>query len=153
MSAVKSNLSIDVFEKDGSGIPLPSRGMYWSVSHKPNFVAGVVSEKPVGIDLEQIKEVSHALFERILDPEEQSHFQGQDPGIVFFRAFTAKEAVLKITGIGIRGLSNARIKSVADDTNLQVQYSGQSYWVESYCFDGTLTSLAKGHCDVQWSLE
>jgi 4'-phosphopantetheinyl transferase len=152
MSAERSNLSIDFFEKDGSGIPLPSRGIYWSVSHKPGFVAGVVSDKRVGIDLEEIKDVSHALFRRILDSDEQSLFQGQDPGIVFFRAFTAKEAVLKITNIGIRGLSKTRITSVVDDTNMQVQYSGQNYWIENFYFDGALASVTKDHCDVQWNL-
>ena len=152
VSSLKSNLYMNIFEKDGSGIPVPSNGICWSVSHKPDFVAGVVSKEKVGIDLEQIKDVSDALFERIIDPDEERHFRRQDKQMIFFRAFTAKEAVLKKTTDGIRGLSKAKIKMVIDDENLVVQYSGEKHWVENFYFDGYLASVTKNHLDVHWTL-
>ena len=151
-SSVKSKLFTDMFEKDASGVPLPSNNIFWSISHKPDFVAGVVSTKKIGIDIEQIKDVSDAVFKRVVDAKERACFIGQDKTIVFFRAFTAKEAVLKKTGHGIKGLSKAKIKMVVDDKNLVVQYLDKNYLVENFYFDGYLASITKDEVGVQWTI-
>ncbi|MBU1343463.1 MAG: 4'-phosphopantetheinyl transferase superfamily protein [Proteobacteria bacterium] len=151
-SAAKSTYEVTAFEKDALGVPKPSNGICWSVSHKPDFVAGVVSKQKVGIDLEKVKTVSDALFERIVDPDEGVQFKDQDRQIVFFRVFTAKEAVLKKTSDGIKGLSKVKIKTVVDDKNLIVQYLDKKYLVENFYFDGYLASVTKDDFDVQWTL-
>lgn len=151
-SALEANLDVDQFEKDAAGVPLPSNGCFWSISHKPDVVAGIVSKESVGIDIEQIKEVSDALFKRIVDPEEWRHFVNPEKQLVFFRAFTAKEAVLKKTGDGIKGLSKAKVEKVVDDENLVVRYLNRKYWVENFYFDGYLASVTKDHSCVQWML-
>ncbi|MCD4718583.1 MAG: 4'-phosphopantetheinyl transferase superfamily protein [Desulfobacula sp.] len=151
-SSLKSKLYLDIFEKDALGVPLSSNGICWSVSHKLDFVAGVVSTEKIGVDLERIKDFSHALFDRIIDPEEELYFGNQDKHTVFFRAFTAKEAVLKKTAVGIRGLSKAKIKTVIDDKNLVVHYLDKKYLVESFYFDGYLASVTKDHFDIQWTI-
>jgi len=152
-SAIKSNLSVDSFEKDTLGVPIPSNGIFWSVSHKLDFMAGVVSTIKIGIDIEQVKDVSDALFKRIIDPEERALFGSQDNGNIFFRAFTAKEAVVKNTTDGIKGLSKVKIKTVVDDKNLIVQCLDQKYLVESFYLDGYLATITKDDFDVQWALE
>jgi len=152
-SGMKSKLYLDIFKKDALGVPLPSDGIYWSITHKPDFVAGVVSKGKIGIDLEQIKDVSDAVFKRIVDPEEKALFMGQDRSLIFFRTFTAKEAVLKRTGQGIQGLSKVKIKSVVNDTNLKVQYSNKQYLVENFFFDGYLAAVTKDNVDVQWIIK
>ena len=152
VSGLKSKLYVDIFEKDASGVPLASNGIYWSVSHKLDFVAGVVSKEKIGIDLERIKDVSAALFKRIVDPDERVQFKNQDKYIVFFRTFTAKEAVLKITSVGIKGLSKVKIKTVIDDKNLIVQYLDKKYLVENFYFDGYLAAVTKDHFDIQWMI-
>ncbi|NOX33513.1 MAG: 4'-phosphopantetheinyl transferase superfamily protein [Deltaproteobacteria bacterium] len=152
-SSGRSKLFVEKFEKDGSGVPLSSKGVFWSVTHKPGFVGGVVSQERIGIDLERIKNISKALFNRIIDPDERSLFRGQDKDICFFRAFTAKEAVLKKTSQGIKGLSKVKIKTVVDDKNLIVRYSDKKYLVENFYFAGYLASVTKDHFNVQWTLE
>jgi 4'-phosphopantetheinyl transferase len=151
-SASKSNLDFKEFKKDAEGAPAPSNNIYWSVSHKPDFVAGVVSKHAIGIDVEKIKNISKALFERILDPDEICKFKNQDKQIVFFRAFTAKESVLKKTMVGIKGLSKVKIKTIVDDKNMIVRYLDKDYLVENFYFDGYLASVTKDHFDVQWTL-
>jgi 4'-phosphopantetheinyl transferase len=151
-SGLKSRLYVDRFEKDDIGIPRPSNGVYWSVSHKLDFVAGVVSTKNIGIDLEQIKCVSDSLFKRIVDSHEESHFRHQDKGIVFFRAFTTKEAVLKKTTHGLKGLAKVKIINIIDDKNLVAQYADKKYLVENFYFDGYLASVTKDDNDVQWTI-
>lgn len=151
-SSVISGCYVDVFEKDGLGIPKPSNNVFWSVSHKPGFVAGIVSNEEVGIDLELIKDVSSALFDRVVDPGENSLFKNKDKNLIFFRTFTAKEAVLKKTGDGIKGLSGAKVIKVVDDTNLIVEYLDNKYLIENFYFDRYLASVTKDQSDVQWAI-
>ena len=150
-SALKSKLDVERFETDESGAPLPSNGIFWSLSHKPEVVAGVVSRQRVGIDIEKLKSVSDALFKRIVDQTESSYFMNPDKIYVFFRVFTAKEAVLKKTGIGIKGLSKAKIVSVPDDHHLIVHYLDKKYRIENFYFDGYLASVTKDNLDIEWS--
>ncbi|CCK79354.1 4'-phosphopantetheinyl transferase family protein [Desulfobacula toluolica] len=152
-SALKSTFLIDRFIKDDLGVPEPSNGCFWSVSHKPDFVAGVVSIEKIGIDVEQIKDVSEALFKKIVDPDEAGCFRGQDKKIIFFRVFTAKEAVLKKTTDGLKGMSKVKIKKVHDDNNIILEYLNTNYLVENFYFDGYLASVTKDRFDVQWALE
>ncbi len=149
-SALKSNLAVKAFETDESGAPLPSNGVFWSLSHKPEIVAGVASTKEVGIDIEKLKPVSAAVFTRIVDETEAVYFPVRDRILVFFRVFTAKEAVLKKIGIGMRGLSKVKIHGVLDDTTLLVRYRDKNYPVEHFYFDGYLASVTKDKVDIEW---
>lgn len=149
-SALKSNLAVKIFETDESGVPLPSNSVFWSLSHKPDYVAGVASTKGVGIDIEMLKPVSEALFRKIVDETEALFFPDQDRMFVFFRVFTAKEAVLKKTGVGMRGLSKAKIHEVWDDRNLLIRYLDKKYPVEHFYFDGYLASVTKENLDIEW---
>jgi len=150
-SAIKSNLDVKGFETDAAGAPLPSNGIFWSLSHKPDYVAGVVSMQRVGIDIEQPKPVSDSVFTRVVDSYEFLHFTNQDKTLVFFRVFTAKEAVLKQTGVGFKGLSKAKIHEVLDDHHLTVKFLDKKYRVENFYFDGCLASVTKGNVDIEWS--
>ncbi len=151
VSALKSKLDAARLENDESGAPLPSNGIFWSLSHKPEVVAGVVSKQNVGIDIEQLKNISETMFKRIVDQTEYLHFMRQDKMLVFFRVFTAKEAVLKKTAVGIKGLSKVKIDMVLDNNNLIVQYLDKKYQVENFYFDGYLASVTKDNLDVEWS--
>ncbi len=152
-SAVESNLSISNFRKDEKGVPKPVGGVFWSISHKEEMVAGVVSTGCVGIDIEKIKTVSNGLFGRVLDQDEVKVLGNFDSEMAFFRAFTAKEAVLKKTGIGIRGLSKTKIIDVLDEATLVVGYSGKKYRVENFYFDGYLAAVTKNKFNIKWIIE
>jgi 4'-phosphopantetheinyl transferase len=151
-SALKSKSSADQFETDAQGVPMPINGRFWSVSHKSEFVAGVISKEPVGIDIEKVKPVSDSLFNRIVDEEELKCFTDEDRQVMFFRTFTAKEAVLKKTSIGIKGLSNVKVKSVLDETNLLIEFNNQKYFIENFYFESYLASITKEKSDILWTL-
>ncbi len=151
-SAMKSSLGSVKFEKDVSGAPIPANGVFWSISHKPEVVAGVVSAARIGIDIEQVKPVSNRLISRILDSKERRLLNHVEKSMAFFQAFTAKEAVLKKTGVGIKGLAECKIIKVLNDNNLLVEYLSQKYFVENFYFDGYLASVTKNDCDVQWTV-
>ncbi len=160
-SSELSGFPVMVFEKEEhSGAPKPAGGIYWSVSHKPGAVGGVVSKRHVGIDIEKIKTVSSALYKKIVTPEEQLLFFSSSgpPGahspdaVIFFRVFTAKEAVLKKIGIGIKGLSRAKVVRVTGTTGLIVQYQERKYPVEHFYIDDYIASVTKDLFDVQWTI-
>lgn len=146
-----------MFEKDLSGIPKPYNGIHWSITHKPDYVAGVVSNEPVGIDIERIKPVSDTMFKKLVHDDEKMQFDclGNhiNENILFFRLFTAKESVLKKTGIGIKGLSRIKICSVIDKTHLIVKFEGENYLVEHFYLDDHIVSVTKDLFDVRWKIE
>lgn len=122
------------------------------MTHKIDFVGGMVSTKPAGIDIELIKEVPGSLFKRIIDAGERRVFDHYDSRTAFFRAFTSKEAVLKTTGEGIKGLSKARIIKVMDKNNLIVDYHKKKYWVENFYFENYLASVVSDRIKVEWTI-
>lgn len=76
-----------VFCLDPSGRPLPHEGWYWSYSHNKRGVAGVVSTRPVGVDVEA----------------------DRGPTVIGDTlAWVQAEASLKHLGYGIRRLSHVR---------------------------------------------
>ncbi len=70
LSAEKSRVRLGELLKDERGAPCPVWGNYWSLSHKPKYVAAVVSEDKVGIDIEEMKPRAESLFSRVASDEE-----------------------------------------------------------------------------------
>ena len=77
----------------------------------------------------------------------------EDPQTLFFRYWTAKEAVLKAAGVGISGLSQCRVTAVPDESHLHLEYEGVDYLVEHFFFDGHVATVVKNRFQVKWSLE
>lgn len=150
-SAQKSGLILENPAKDTDGVPLPDNGVYWSVSHKQAYVAGVVSTAPVAIDIEKIRPCSEALFNRIADKIEWNLAE-DDPTTNFFRFWTAKETVLKATGDGIRGLSRCRIAEIIDNTQLIVSYDSREWVIEHHFFDQHIAAVVQDGRSVEWTV-
>jgi len=150
ISGQRSGFYPDLLLKGKSGEPLPCGGVHWSISHKPDFVAGVVSLEHVGIDIERLKPVTQGVFEKILTLEESACFENRDPVDVFFRAFTAKEALLKLRGVGLSGLSGVKVVGAPEAKLTLVQYQGDVSTVEHFWVDGHICSVVRGEADVVW---
>lgn len=149
VSAQKSGVRLDHLPKDNKGAPLPVNGIYWSLSHKIDFVAGVAAPFPVGIDIEKIKPPSDRLYAKIADPAEWQLTDGERLDS-FFRFWTAKEAVLKAVGKGIAGLSRCRVQKVVDDDLILVSYDDQVWDVAHFRFEDHLVSVTKNHFRICW---
>ncbi|WP_232366998.1 4'-phosphopantetheinyl transferase family protein [Desulfocicer vacuolatum] len=150
-SARRAGVVMGTFPKGDQGQPLPWGGVHWSLSHKPCHVAGVVSRRPVGIDIEEIKPVAPGLFRRICSKGETRLFHDVLREIVFFRCFTAKEAVLKLHGIGLIGLKDVSVVSVDGPLHLKLSYKGVVTRVEHFMSDGHVASIAGGQSHVVWT--
>ena len=76
--------------------------IHFNLSHCREAAACYVSRRPVGIDIEAVRQVSPSLVSYTMNDEEQQLIAGsQQPDVEFMRLWTRKEALLKMTGHGI----------------------------------------------------
>ena len=77
-------------------------GIDFSISHCKNAIAVVLSDRPVGVDVESFRHAEEPLLKRTMNPEEQAEVRNAaDPAEAFTRLWTRKEALLKLRGTGL----------------------------------------------------
>ena len=153
-SADKSGIPAGEWHKNADGIPLPFEGTFWSISHKNQFVAGVVAPAPIGIDIERIRDLSQGLFRKTaLDCEWALAETGERSLMTFYRFWTSKEAVLKATGIGIKDLLKCQVRRLIDDRHLSIHYEGKDWLIEHFFFDRHIASIVQNDYRIDWVVE
>ena len=76
--------------------------IHFNLSHCKEAVACVVGERPVGIDVESVREYKESLARYTMnDAELQQILTAAEPARAFIRLWTMKEAQLKLIGTGI----------------------------------------------------
>ena len=77
----------------------------FSVTHTPRHVFCAISEKPIGIDAEEMdREINPKLAEKILSPSEMIRYEAAaDKRAALLRLWVLKEAAAKLSGEGLRG--------------------------------------------------
>jgi len=151
ISSAKSGVSLGCLTKNEDGAPVPFEGNFWSVSHKTEYVGGVIAQTETGIDIEKIKPCSKALCNKIAGPEEWA-LSDSEREHLFFRFWTAKEAVLKAAGTGISGLSGCRIEKISGDDSLIVNYKDKIWEIRHYFFGRHIASVVTNGFDVEWTV-
>jgi len=151
-SARDSGMVLGDLEKNDAGAPLPSNGVHWSLTHKESYVAAVTSPVPIGIDIEKDRPCSEGLYQRIAGPAEWK-LASQMTQRLFFRYWTAKEAVLKAVGQGMVGLSRCHIAKILDDTRMELTYDG-SLWRVAQCWVARdhIVTVTVDDADIEWHL-
>lgn len=130
LSAGQFGVDIGVLKKNDNGAPLPSNGLYWSLSHCSTCVAAVAAPAPIGIDVEKITPFRPELVSEIADEAEWA-LVGELTPLLFFSYWTAKETVLKATGVGLAGLAQCRVTGISE-SGASVQYRDRSWQVLFY---------------------
>ena len=93
-----------VFEYNEHGKPaiVGHPEIYFNLSHCKEAAACVISDAPVGIDVESIRSYKDSLVHYTMNDEEQLRIQrAVNPAAEFIRLWTMKEAALKLIGTGI----------------------------------------------------
>ena len=145
-----SSVRLGPLEKDDRGAPRPFNGVHWSLSHKEAYVAAVTAPHAIGIDIEKIKPVNPALYQRLADDQEWA-LAPDITRVLFFRYWTAKEAVLKAVGLGFAALSHCRIQAIVDAQRLVLTFKDSNWTVVQYW--GTrdhVVAVTADHVDIQW---
>ena len=103
-----------VFEYGEHGKPsiVGHPDIYFNMSHCKEAAICVLSDKPVGVDIESIRRYSESLARYTMNDEELALIEkAERRDVEFIRLWTLKEAVLKHSGEGIRN----DMKHVLDD--------------------------------------
>lgn len=150
LSAERSRVPIGKLAQDERKAPLPFDGNYWSITHKTEYVGGVIAPSPIGIDIEKICSRTKSLFKKTATETEWA--LADMTFKTFFRYWTGKEAVLKAAGIGLKALSQCRVIQVPDVKHLDIEYDAKTYSIEHHYFDDHIASIVKNKFQINWTI-
>lgn len=106
--------------------------IHFNISHCSEAVACVVSNRPVGIDVETVKERKDGVVRYTMNDEEVAQIEASaNPDIAFTSLWTRKEALMKMRGSGITN----DIKEVlrGNDMEITTEVSRNRKYVLSVC--------------------
>ena len=89
---------------------------HFSISHTHRHAFCALSERPVGIDAEELdRNINLRLAEKILSPGEKAQFDGaEDKRTALLTFWVLKEAAAKLSGEGLKGYPNHTDFSLGD---------------------------------------
>ena len=123
-----------VFEYNEHGKPMivGHPEIFFNLSHCKEAAICVVSDQPVGVDVESVRSFNENLVRYTMNEAEVKEIESaEDQAVAFIRLWTMKESALKLIGTGI---SN-ELKQVLQQKNLQFQtfVDTQRRFVYSIC--------------------
>ena len=106
--------------------------IHFNFSHSGNIALCAIDNQPVGADIEMPRKITPSLILYTMNEEERTIIESASDQIMTFLSFwTKKEAVLKLTGEGIR----SNLKTVLENNEL--------YQIETIKTDKYVYSIAK----------
>ena len=124
-----------VFEYGEHGKPFIAGhpDIHFNMSHCREAVVCVVSDRPVGIDVESIREYSDSLARYTMNDEELAAINAApSPAVAFIRLWTMKEALLKRSGEGIGGSDIKQVLNGCHPHITTIEHPAQRY-IYSVC--------------------
>ena len=123
-----------VFEYNEHGKPsiVGHPEIFFNLSHCKEAAICVVSDQPVGVDVEGIREYKESLVNYTMNDEEIAQIKSaENPASTFIRLWTMKEATTKLIGTGI---SND-MKTVLDTTKYKYTTVDRQRYIYTVCED------------------
>lgn len=91
------------YSEEGKPFLLGQPDVHFSFSHSGNVALCALCDQPVGADVEVPRKISPSLITYTMNDDEQAQINASpDPMMQFLFFWTRKEALLKLTGEGIR---------------------------------------------------
>ena len=104
--------------------------IFFNLSHCKEAAICVVSDQPVGVDVEGIREYKESLVNYTMNDEEIAQIKtAENPAAAFIRLWTMKEATTKLIGTGI---SND-MKPVIDPTKYKYTTVDRQRYIYTIC--------------------
>ncbi len=110
----ESNTDLTVARTEHGKPYFASLPLSFSLTHAGGLSAAAICDKPMGIDLEFIREYKNAdrISARFFTPDEQKEFRcAETSEKAFFTVWTKKEALAKLDGRGLSVLSSLNTKN------------------------------------------
>lgn len=101
---IKEQLNCDVLYLE-NGKPYTEK-QHVSISHSGENVLVGISAKEIGVDIEVIKPFDKRLIKRYFSKDEEDFIKNDSD---FFKIWTVKEAFLKLTGEGLKGITKQNV--------------------------------------------
>ena len=121
-----------IFEYNEHGKPsiMGHPEIHFNLSHCKEAVVCAVSNQPIGIDVESIREYKENLVNYTMNDEEINQINSSDnPAAAFIRLWTMKEATTKLIGTGI----SDDLKSVIDTTRYKYTTVRRRQYIYTVC--------------------
>ena len=96
-STILKNKFVKEYHVDDKGKPVANH-IYFNVSHSKGIVALAMDAKPIGLDIELIREADEDLKRYISSDEEYKYIKDDKS---FFEVWTSKESLTKCVGVGL----------------------------------------------------
>ena len=97
-----TELPVFEFGEHGKPFIVGHPDIHFNFSHCSEAVICAVSDQPVGVDVESIREYKESLARYTMNDQELEQIaRAERPDVEFIRLWTMKEAVLKLSGRGI----------------------------------------------------
>ena len=99
--------------------------IHFSVSHTPGAIVLVMSDRPVGVDIEHPRPIDERLVAHLFTTDEQRHLNlADDRERAFLEVWTKKEAIVKRSGEGARRPFGS-FSALAEPVD--------TFWRDGYC--------------------
>ncbi len=122
-------------------------GIYFNLSHSDEMVLCVVSDRPVGCDIEKITAAPMEIAEHFFSHKERAYISASNSVTEsdrrFFKLWTIKESYMKMTGEGM-SLSPIRIEADPEDNSIRRDGVLVSCRLSVSVFDGYATAVCTG---------
>ena len=121
-----------IFEYNEHGKPsiVSHPEIHFNLSHCKEAAICVVSDQPIGVDVESIREYKESLVHYTMNDEEIHEIESsEDSASAFIRLWTMKEATTKLIGTGI---SND-MKTVIDTTRYKYTTVERQQYIYTVC--------------------
>ena len=100
-----TNLSINQIDfavnKYGKPFVVGKSRIQFNISHAGHYIACVIADEPVGIDIELIKQFDMKIAERFFTPDETAYIMDEQQATRFYEVWTKKESRIKWEGQGL----------------------------------------------------
>ena len=120
------------------------QGLFFNLSHSHDYILCVVSEKPVGCDIEKVGLLRPKVADRYFTSYEADYlnqFSDEEKAKVFYRIWTMKESYTKMTGEGIQsGLKRCEFR-MGDAVSVFLDGKRCDCYIKEYDLDGYKVSV------------
>ena len=142
--------------RDDMGKPyLEGSPVCFNVSHSGDYLALAVSEKPIGVDIQEERNIKGGMYQKVVQPQEAGLI-GEDRQNDFLRLWTLKESFVKAEGKGLR-ISMKDYFFEKENSKYFVNYGGQraawTFNIEEALVEGYFISVCGLETEIQWILK